>query len=142
MAPSAACRAVNTHKQAHTQGKQVVRLSRLIPCLNEFVSTTAEAQTCNQTCLPQAVHPPISLPPLSPPHPHVEGVVVQPVLQPEQAQVGAQGQLAHTVAVEVKLVLSEVCEGGGSSRAAGRVGVMLKTAKCVGVVLQRAEQHL
>lgn len=35
--------------------------------------------------------------------------MVQPVLQPEQAQVGAQRHLADAVAVEVKLVLSEVC---------------------------------
>jgi hypothetical protein len=41
-------------------------------------------------------------------HPHVEGVVVQPVLQPEQSQVGTQRHLADAVAVEVKLVLSEV----------------------------------
>jgi hypothetical protein len=59
------------------------------------------------------------------PHPHVEGVVLQHVLQPQQPQVAAQRHLAHTVAVEVKLVLAEV------AKVLGHAGVLLEgLAKC------------
>lgn len=61
------------------------------------------------------------------PHPHVEGVVVQPVLQPEQSHVCAQCELADAVAVEVKLVLSEICElGRPRGRGCERVHVSIQ----------------
>jgi hypothetical protein len=48
-------------------------------------------------------------------------MVVQPVLQPEQAQVRPERHLAYAVAVEVKLILSEVCKATTGKETAGKV---------------------